>query len=167
MALPVFTVSDIRKLGPCYDPIRHVPEDWSGTLLDILRMSNVPAEDRIWAVTGLLDDRTSRLFAVWNGRLALERYSPNPDPRSIAACDVAERFANGQATSEELAAARAAARAAAMDAAMDAAWDAARDAARDAAMDAAWDAARAAAWDAARDAAREEQITKLIEMITG
>jgi hypothetical protein len=61
--------------------------------------------------------------------------------------DVAERFANGNATQEELAAAR------------DAAWAAARDAA--------W-AACAAARDAARDAcaaARDAQKNKLIEII--
>jgi hypothetical protein len=79
------------------------------------------------------------------------------DQRSLAALDVAERHANGEATDEELAAARAAA----CDAARDAAWAAARDAAWAAARDAAWDAARDAAWDAAwaaaRDAARDAQ----------
>ena len=90
------------------------------------------------------NERTAHLFAVWNAREAL-KFLANPDPRSVAACDVAERYANGEATSEELAAARAAA--------WDAAWDAAWAAARDAAWDAAWVAARAAAWDAARDAA--------------
>lgn len=50
------------------------------------------------------------------------------DQRSITALDVAERFANGDATQEELDAAMAAARAAAE--AANAAWDAARDSAR-------------------------------------
>ena len=92
--------------------------------------------------------RTVRLFSVWCAREALKLVD-NPDQRSVTACDVAERYANGEATEKELYAARAAAR--------DAAWDAARAAARDAAWDAAWDAARVAARDAARDAARAAQ----------
>jgi hypothetical protein len=56
------------------------------------------------------------------------------DPRSRNAVEVAEKFAHGKATREELAAARAAA------------WDAARAAARAAAWDAARAAASAAAW---------------------
>jgi len=62
------------------------------------------------------------------------------DKRSIDAIDIAERHANGQATDDELAAAR------------DAAWDAARAAARVAARA----AARAAAWDAARAAQKKK-----------
>ena len=92
------------------------------------------------------NDRTLRLFAVWCAREALKLID-DPDPRSIAACDVAERFANCDATYEELIDARDAAWTAAMDAARAAAW-----AARDAAWTAAMDAARYAAWAAARDA---------------
>ena len=104
-----------------------------------------------------------RLFAVWCARRVQHLMS---DPRSVAALDVAERYANGEATNDDLAAARAAARAAAWDAAgaaawaaagaaaWDAAWDAAWAAALDAARAAAWDVAGAAAWAAARDAAR-------------
>ena len=88
------------------------------------------------------NDRTLRLFAVWCAREALKLVK-EPDPRSIAACDVAEKYANGQATKEELDAARDAARAAAWDAARDAAWD--------------------AAWAAARDAARDAQVEWIIE----
>jgi len=63
------------------------------------------------------------------------------DERSKQAVIVAEKYAKGKASRDELAAA--------WDAARDAAWDAAGAAARDAAWDAAWDAARDAAWDAA------------------
>jgi len=98
------------------------------------------------------NDKTLRLFACWCARNALALIE-KPDPRSVDAVDVAEKFANGKATVEELAAA------------WDAAWDAARDAAWDAARAAAWDAARAAAWDAARDAAWDAQIEHLKEML--
>jgi hypothetical protein len=122
----------------------------------------------IWVAVqpGVFDDKALRLFACWSVRntpLADGRkvWDLLTDERSRSAVEVAERYAVGAASDEELAASWAAARAAAWDAARDAAWDAARaaawDAARaaawDAARDAAWDAARAAAWDAARDAA--------------
>jgi len=61
------------------------------------------------------DAKTQRLFAVWCAREGLKLVD-NPDPRSVAACDVAERYANGKATDEELDAALAAALAAARDA---------------------------------------------------
>jgi hypothetical protein len=87
--------------------------------------------------------RDSRLFAVWCARQVQHLIT---DHRSIDALDVAERFANGQATVNELAAAK------------DAAWDAARfavgAAARNAARSAAGAAAITAAITAARDAAR-------------
>jgi hypothetical protein len=93
----------------------------------------------LWVATrcGVLTDRELRLFAVWSARQVQHLMT---DARSLAALDVSERYANGEATDEELAAARAAAR--------DAARAAARDAARAAAWAAAWDAARDAAWDA-------------------
>jgi len=189
--MKTFTINDIRSLRPCYDPARFLPEGWQGTALDILAVENCPAEDRLWVVLHeeCIDDRTIRLFAVWCARQALALI--DPDPRSVAACDVAERYANGDATVDELAAARAAAwaaaeaaryaagdawyaaRAAAGDAAEAAAWDAsraaawyaARAAAGDAAEAAAWDAARAAARDAAGDAAIAAQVGHLHEML--
>jgi hypothetical protein len=102
-------------------------------------------EWRIWIATrpGVLTDRELRLFAVHCARSVQHLMT---DPRSIAAIDVAERHANGQATDKELAAARAAA--------LDAAWDAVWAAAEAAAWAAARAATRAAARDAARDAAR-------------
>ena len=95
------------------------------------------------------DNRTLRLFAVWcarntplgDGWVTGDLLT---DPRSLAALEVAGRYAEGRATKEELNAARLAA--------FDAAFDAADDAADDAAADAAAYAASAAA-DAAADAA--------------
>ena len=85
----------------------------------------------IWVATrrGVLDDRTLRLFAVWCARQVQHLMT---DPRSVAALDAAERFANGEAAEDELAAA-------------------------DAAAAAAWAAARAAA-GAASNAARAESM---------
>jgi hypothetical protein len=92
-------------------------------------------EYMLWAIAefDLVDDKKHRLFACWcarhtpvgNGKTNWDLLT---DERSRNAVIVAERFANGEATNEELAAAR------------DAAWAAAWAAARDAARDAAWDA---------------------------
>ena len=131
--MKTFTIDDIRQLGPCYDPARYLPEDWSGTALDILAVEDCPSEDRLWVVLHdeWIPSRTMRLFAVRCARQALALID-SPDPRSVAACDVAERYANGQADDKELATASDAARAAASATA----WAAARVAARDAAWDA-------------------------------
>ena len=96
-------------------------------------------------------DRELRLIAV---KCARQVQHLMKDERSINALDVAERFANGEATQEELNAAWEAARAA---------WDAAR-AAGDAAWAAAWEAARAAR-DAARAAARAKQAEIVREFV--
>lgn len=148
------TIQDIRDIEPCYDPTEYLPEDWSGTIIDILNVEDCPAIDRLWVVTRFLDDRTNRLFAVWYAREELKLIE-NPDPRSVEVCNVAERFANGEATDQELNAAR--------DAARDAAWDA-EYADRDAAWAAVWAAAYAAR-DGVRAAARYDQIAHLKTMI--
>lgn len=112
------------------------------TMLEV--WDNCPrVEWLIWIAQKLklqIDDRTLRLFAVWcarntplaDGRTTLALLT---DQRSLYALEVAERFANGNAKAQELAAALAAARAAA--------WAAARAVADDA-LDAAWAAAQAA-----------------------
>ncbi len=42
------TVPILRSLKPCYDPTRYLPEDWSGTLLDILEHPKIPLDDKLW-----------------------------------------------------------------------------------------------------------------------
>jgi len=69
-------------------------------------------------------DKEWRLFAVWRARRVQHLMTDN---RSIAALDVAERFANGEATEEELKAASAAARDATSTAAWAAAWNAQKE----------------------------------------
>ena len=174
----------IRSFGPCYDPSeKKIPDGETLSVLDWVEKyrSVVPAEDIIWLLCSneFMAERDLRLFAVWCAREALSLID-SPDPRSVAACGVAERYANGEASQEELAAARAAADAAArattfrddLYAAARAAVSAtgAADFVADAAAAYAAHAAHAAdssarAYDAATDAAdaaREKQLNQLL-----
>jgi hypothetical protein len=150
------TYDYIKSLSPCYDPIKYISKDWSGTAIDLLQINEIPMQDILWVICrkDILDEGLMRRFAAWCAAEALF-VAKQTDKRSWNAVEVSVKFSIGEATQEQLAAARDAARAAAWAAAWDAAWDAA--------LAAAWDAARAAAWAAAWDAQR----AKLISMIKG
>lgn len=142
------TLNKIRSFGPCR-------RGWTKLLRNL---GKTQADDEPLSITTILDrnglddalwclqtvegyDREIRLFTVECARSVQHLMT---DPRSLQALDVAERFANGLATEEELTAAR------------DAAWDAARDVA--------WAASLAAVWTATGDTTREVQ-TDLLRFI--
>lgn len=158
------TLNAIRDHHPCADGWKKLlanlgktaADDYPLSLITILDSNGI--DDALWCLRAVYDhDKEIRLFAVWCARQVQHLMT---DRRSVAALDVAERFANGDATKEELdaaeAAAGAAARAASGSAARAAAWDAARAAARAEAGGAAW----SAAWSAALDA----QEAKFLEL---
>jgi hypothetical protein len=161
------TLNKIRKYSPCADGWEKLLRTLGKTKADDEPLSLITVldsnglDDALWclrAVDG--HDKEKRLYAVWCARQV--QYLMK-DKRSLDALDVAERFANGDATFVELDAARDAAR----DAAGYAAWGAAGYAAWDAASAAAWAAAKAAwraAGDAAWNAARDAQEVKFREM---
>jgi hypothetical protein len=106
-------------------------------------------DDALWACRAEPQHAKEwRLYAVWCARQVEHLMT---DQRSKDALVVAERYANGEASDKELAAARDATEAA-WTATRAAAWTAAEAAARFAA----WFAAGAAARDATRDAQREK-----------
>ena len=126
------TLNAIRAHKPCEDGwrklLKHLgktsADDEPLSLLTILDSNGL--DDALWCLRAMPEHgRHWRLYAVWCARQVQHLMT---DPRSIAALDVAERHANGQATDQELDAAGDAARAAARDVAWDVAWDAARDA---------------------------------------
>jgi len=143
----------IRSFDPCYDPSEiGIPDietlsikEWINKYRNTVKSQ----EDIVWLLcrNEFLSEKDLRLFAVWCAREAL-KLQDNPDQRSINACNVAERYANGDATNEELYSARVAARGAARVAAGSAAESAARSA-----WSVAWPAAGSAAWSAAGSAA--------------
>lgn len=108
------TLNAIRAHGPCANGwqtlLAHLgktkPDDEPLHLLTILDSNGV--DDALWCLRAMPEhDRHWRLYAVWCARQVQHLMT---DPRSIAALDVAERHARGDATDAEL------------DAAMDAAW---------------------------------------------
>ena len=153
----------IRSFNPCYDPSeKNIPDSETLPVLEWVEKYRgiVPDKDIIWLLcrNEFMSDKDLRLFAVWCAREALKLVK-NPDERSVKACDVAERFALGEATDKELEAAAQDAAWAAAEAAEEAAAEAAAEAAR-AAAGAAAEAARAAR--AAAETARVHQLTKLL-----
>ena len=160
------SISDIRALQPYYDPKRHLAEDWEGTIIDLLKRDDIPAEDRLWVALHkeFLTEKILRLFAC---RCVREVWHLLEDDRSKTAVEVAERYAVGEATAENRRRARDAAYAAYNDicgtnSAIAAAMWTAADAAGTAARSAAADVAEAAADE---NAAREKQVKILIEML--
>ena len=180
------TLKRIRDHHPCADGwtklLKHLgktqADDEPLQFSEILRINGL--DDALWCCRAEPQyAKEWRLYAVWCARRVQHLMA---DPRSVAALDVADRYANGKATADELAAARDAAWNAARNAAWDAAWNAAwatawdaawnaawnvaRNAARAAAWDAAWATARAAAGDAVRDAARDAQTAEFLRVVT-
>jgi hypothetical protein len=126
------------------------------SLLMILESNGL--NDAIWCLRACdVVEKEARLYAVACARRVQHLMQ---ELCSINALDVAERYANGQATDAELATARDATRGAAWYAASATARGAAEEAAWYAAEEAAWYAADAAAWDTARAVETEWQETE-------
>ena len=126
---------------------RAMRDEW--TALDILRLYDVTAEDRLWLVLReeLIDAPVLHEFACRCAERALSLVG-EPDKRSVAAIEAKRAWLQRECSDDYLAAASAAA------------WAAASDAAS-AAESAAWAAARAAAWAAERD----WQVAELARML--
>ena len=152
------TVDDIMAHYPCDEyPRERVEELWSGkeslTLTEILDL-DIPAKDRIWAVTEFLSEEETGQFTRWCALQVVHLWD----------CpDVVKRYLE---TGDE------GLRDAARTTALAAAWGAAQDAARaaawgavHAAADAARTTAHAAACTTARAAARGEERRKQIEKL--
>ena len=162
------TLTKIKQHTPCTEGwaklllfLNKTEADDEELLIKTILESN-GVKDAIWALRAVEGcDREIRLMACDFAESVVHLAN---DDRSVNAIAVSRKYANGEATLEELEAAWAAAGAAALDAAWAAAWDAAWDAG-DAAGAAAGDAAGAAAWEAAWDAARAAELEKQKEIL--
>ena len=110
------TLNAIRAHDPCAEGWKKLlaylgktkADDEQLSLLTILDSNGI--DDALWALRAVEGhDREKLLYAVWCVRHVEHLLT---DQRSLDALEVAERFARGPASREELAAARAAARAA-------------------------------------------------------
>ena len=115
--------------------------------LDILNLDDVSAEDKLWSVLReeFIPATILHEFACVCAEYALTLID-NPDPRGVKAIEVKRAWIRGEATDEELDAAKAA-RASASGAAWTAAW------------------AASDAWAAAWDATYEAQVVYLIMVL--
>ena len=161
MELPRVTLDEFLSFKPCWlddeqgrRRLRYYARKLGGSAdaLEILALRRIPADERLWAVLReeFIPAPILHEFACRCAEDALSRID-NPDPRSINAIAIKRRWIAGEATDEELAAARTAAWAA-----QAAAQDAARTAVR---------VARTAAQDAAEAAARNAQVDMLTQML--
>ena len=124
------TLNQIRAHSPCQDGwgrllrgLNKTAADdeplWIDTILD-----HNGLDDALWCLRAVENcDREIRLYAVWCARRVQHLMT---DPRSIAALDVAERYARGEASDEELSSLAAAA-----EEAVETMWTAAAWSARD------------------------------------
>ena len=169
------TLNRIKAHSPCSNGWKKLLKNLGKTTADDepLAFSSIldsnGLEDVLWCCYTTPEyNQVWRLYAVWCAR-QVQRLMI--DPRSLNALDVAERYANGQATDEELSTAWIGARGAGA-AAQAAAWVTAKDiceATGVASHAAAW-ATEAIAWTnilAAREAARAAQAAKFREMVSG
>ena len=138
------TLNKIRSHSPCDGGWKKLLKHLGKTKADddpisiIAILESNGFDDALWclrAVDG--HDREIMLYAVW---CAMQVRHLMYDQRSIEALDVAERYANGLATNEQLVAA----------------WDAAWDSSETAAGAVAWATAWSYAWGADRDAQKDK-----------
>lgn len=129
---------------------RAIRDEWSA--IDILRLDEVDAEDRLWLVLReeLIDAPILHEFACRCADRAIARIG-KPDSRSVAAIEAKRKWLRGEISDDEL----------------DAAWDAALAAAKYAARAAARAAAMAAARYVAKATESAWQIAELMRMLEG
>jgi hypothetical protein len=146
------TLNKIREYSPCTEGWEKLlktlgktkADDESLEILTILDSNGL--DDALWCLQAVDTHKSEmRLFSVWCARQVQHLMT---DERSVKALDVAEAYAKGEATEDELKLAAESARSAARSAAESVAWSAAWSAARSAARSVAW---------SARSAARSEQ----------
>lgn len=166
------TYDDVKAMRPCADGLRAATKAFGG--IDAWKSNpkgirdwidaKIDFDDILWVYCrdDVVDAKTLRLFAADCAQSVLHLFEDKhpEDKRPREAIEAARKYAHGEITQAELAAARAAAWAAAS-----AAWPVERDAARAATWAAAWDAAEVAAEVAVRAAAWAAAWADILELL--
>jgi len=95
------TYKQIKSFSPCYKPGSiGIMSDYEATIPDFIneyryKVNNL--SDIMWTLCrhDFMTDKELRLFAVWSARQVQHLMT---DQRSFAALDIAEKYANGNAT---------------------------------------------------------------------
>jgi hypothetical protein len=66
--MKTYTIDDIRKYNPCYDPTRYLPEGWTGTAIDILNVKECPVRDRLWVVGWWMSKEEKETFEKYTSQ---------------------------------------------------------------------------------------------------
>ena len=157
------TLKDIKAQHPCASGWSKLLKSLNKTkednellsFLSILKSNGL--SDALWCLRALKDnDRAVRLYAIWCAR-QVEHLDLTGVSRNIN--NISEQYENGNATFQELEAAREAALEASWGVAWDAAWGAAKEASWEAALEAARGAAKEA-MGAAKEAQKQEFIKR-------
>lgn len=132
--------------------IVRLKKEWSA--LDVLALSNVSDDDKLRTVLReeFIDAPTLHEFACRCGEMALSKIE-NPDPHSVASVEIKRKWLRGEATDEEL------------EAAKNATWVAEVVAEHEAARSALCSAAMAACYSEYIATAQAEQVTMLKNML--
>jgi hypothetical protein len=74
--LPKLNVAKIESFQPCYSPLRFVKSSWKGNAIDILEITDIPPQDRLWVVLrgDCIPIEQKVLFACWCARQAIRDY---------------------------------------------------------------------------------------------
>ena len=100
--LKQLNIESILAWKPCYHPSRHLPENWTGTIINLLDNKDIPHADRIWLATKYLPLRDIQEFTIWCARQAFKSKGVEVNKASRNAVDVAELYLCGNASLDEL-----------------------------------------------------------------
>lgn len=79
MELQQLTIDSIRDIHPCYDPVKFLPADWKGTVVDILEVSKCPAVDRLWVAVHFIPDNVLYCFISMIATRVLDEFFPSAE----------------------------------------------------------------------------------------
>lgn len=95
------THDDIAAMQPCTSSTLFAPDGFSCTILDLLKMENIPVVDRMWVAMNhdVLPLKTKRKFLVWCGRQS--EHNLDEDKLQFAR-DVELKYLDGKVSDKEL-----------------------------------------------------------------